>query len=271
MQEVEDGLTHQKEEFAIKIQGLAMRREELARKEGRLRESLGKFDKFLKENDAKRTRAQKKSLDERRVREQKEDEITVLRTNMAELTDVRERQGRSVETNLAYQRYLELLLETVEEFSEVKDIIARFDTLAATNSALLDRAREAQERTERDRSGFVHSTEEKNTTILNQNNEIAKLQSKLEHLQSRTTKLQSECDQTINNATQKSLLLGQIKMATNNLFQLVKSHVNNRLVATGSTVVQLEKIQQFILDLTNITSDMGGRGGGGGGGGMGVV
>lgn len=45
---MENGLNQQKEEFAMKIESLAQRREELARKETQLKESLMKFDKFLK-------------------------------------------------------------------------------------------------------------------------------------------------------------------------------------------------------------------------------
>ncbi|TPX70847.1 hypothetical protein SpCBS45565_g01435 [Spizellomyces sp. 'palustris'] len=159
MLEVENGLNQQKEEFAMKIESLAQRREELARKETQLKESLMKFDKFLKENDAKRTRAIKKSHEERKTREQKEVEILSLRDNMGKLSSKKDRQLKNVDTNLAYQRYLESVLENVEEFGEVKDIIGRFDTLAATNAELLDRAREAQDKTEKDRMAFLHSTE----------------------------------------------------------------------------------------------------------------
>ncbi|KAJ3048948.1 Cilia- and flagella-associated protein 73 [Rhizophlyctis rosea] len=264
MLEVENGLNHQKDEFAMKMEALAQRREELARKEQQLKESLNKFDKALKENGAKRTRALKKSLDERKTREQKEQEIIVLKDNAQALTVKKDRQGKSVETNLSYQRYLESVLESVEEFGEVKDIIARFDTLAATNAELMERAREAQEKTERDRVVFLHETEEKNNVILNYNNEIAKLQTKLEESQSRSARCQAEWDLTMKNASQKSLLLGQVKMATNNLFNLVKSHLNNRVGGTTDTLTQLDKIQQFILDLTEITVDMQERGGGGG-------
>ncbi|KAJ3285273.1 hypothetical protein HK104_009578, partial [Borealophlyctis nickersoniae] len=48
--------------------------------------------------------------------------------------------------------------------------------------------------------------------------------------------------------------------ATNNLFNLVKAHLNNRLNNTNDTLTQLEKIQQFILDLTQITTEMQGGG-----------
>jgi hypothetical protein len=79
MLEVENGLQKQKEEFSMKMESLSQRREELARKEAQLKESLLKFDKFLQENDAKRLRAIKKAIEERKVKDQKEQEITELK------------------------------------------------------------------------------------------------------------------------------------------------------------------------------------------------
>ena len=55
---------HFVQEFQMKMEGLQQRREELERKEQQLKESLLKFDKFLKENDMKRARAMKKTKDE---------------------------------------------------------------------------------------------------------------------------------------------------------------------------------------------------------------
>jgi hypothetical protein len=60
---------------------------------------------------------------------------------------------------LTFQRYLESILENVADFGEVKDIISRFDTLAATNQELLDRSKKAQEKTEKDRSEYLARTE----------------------------------------------------------------------------------------------------------------
>ena len=48
MLEVENGLSQQKDEFSMKMDSLKQRREELSRKETQLKESLLKFDKFLK-------------------------------------------------------------------------------------------------------------------------------------------------------------------------------------------------------------------------------
>ncbi|KAH6590862.1 hypothetical protein BASA61_005073 [Batrachochytrium salamandrivorans] len=217
MLEVETGLQKQKEEFSMKMESLTQRREELARKESQLKDSLLKFDKFLKENDAKRMRALKKSMDERKLREQKELEIGVLKSSITDLGDRKDRQGNAVD--------------------------------------IIERARTAQERTEKDRQAFLSSSEEKNNVILGRNNEVARLQTKLEEVQIKSAKWQAELDQMIKNATQKSLLLGQVKMATSNLFNIVKLHLDNRLSSTPDVLEQLDKIDQFIVDLNQITAD----------------
>ena len=60
---------------------------------------------------------------------------------------------------MTFQRYLESILENVQDFGEVKDIISRFDTLSATNQELLDRSKKAQEKTEKDRAEYLARTE----------------------------------------------------------------------------------------------------------------
>ncbi|KAJ3017384.1 UNVERIFIED_CONTAM: Cilia- and flagella-associated protein 73 [Siphonaria sp. JEL0065] len=130
------------------------------------------------------------------------------------------------ETQLTYQKFLESVLETTEQFGEVKDIISRFDTLAATIQELIDHVREAQDRTERDRATLINSTE------------VVK---PLPH----PPRLRCE-----------TLELGQIKMAATNMFSIVKTHLNSKLETTTDTMVQLDKIQQFMIDLNAISAEL---------------
>ena len=62
----------------MKMESIQQRREELERKEYTLKESLLKFDKFLKENDAKKNRAVKKANAERDAKLQRMQEIGAL-------------------------------------------------------------------------------------------------------------------------------------------------------------------------------------------------
>ncbi|KAI9176031.1 hypothetical protein H9P43_006395 [Blastocladiella emersonii ATCC 22665] len=262
IQDLEAGLTREKDEFRIRMDMLAQRREELTRKEGMLGDSLTKFEKFLKDNDAKRNRAVKKAHEERKFREAKELEIARLKDQVAQLSRVRVRQERQVRQGMHYQRYLESILEVAEGFSEIRDLLSRFDTLSMTNAELVDRARVAQDRNEAERQAFQARGEEKNTTILNLNNTIATLKLRLEELEARSAAWQLAIERSMHGARQKSLELGQVRMATNNLFNLVKLHLNNRVTSTTKALDQLDKIQQFILDLSEIIQlDRAGEGG----------
>ncbi|KAJ7374089.1 Coiled-coil domain-containing protein 42 [Desmophyllum pertusum] len=107
----------------------------------------------------------------------------------------------------------------------------------------------------RKKGRLVKFTEEKNNEILNYNNQLAHLQTQLEKAQSVAVKWESQWTHIQNTAAKKTLLLGRIKMATHNLFMLVNRHLKQNTVIE-LTEKQLEKIQVFIQDLTQITNEI---------------
>ena len=106
MLEVENGLNQQKDEFSMTIDSLKQRREELSRKEGQLKDSLLKFDKFLKENNAKRTRAIRKSLEEKKLKEAKEEELIYLKNDLTRLAGIRNKQVVATEKSILEFRFM---------------------------------------------------------------------------------------------------------------------------------------------------------------------
>jgi len=258
MNEVEQALSAQKEEFQMKMESLQQRREELERKEHQLKESLLKFDKFLLENDSKRSRAIKKAHDERELRRAKEIDIVRLKGEMEELLAERDRYQKKLEKNSVFQKYMERVQESTDEFSEVRDIMARYDTLVATHLDLLERDQKNQDAIEEEKSRLSRFTEEKNNEILNCNNQLAELQTRLDKAQSKAVRWESKWAHIQNTAAKRTLMLGRIKIATHNLYQLVNKHLKQQLpgVQIDDTSAQLEKIQIFIQDLSQITQEI---------------
>lgn len=257
MSEVEQALSSQKEEFQMKMESLQQRREELERKEHQLKESLLKFDKFLLENDSKRARAIKKSHDERELRKQKEKDIVRLKGDIQTLTEERERYQKKLERNGVFQKYMESVQEATDEFSEVREIMARYDTLVATHVDLLERDQQNQDAIEMEKSRLARFTEEKNNEVLNCNNQLAELQMRLDVAQSKAVKWESKWAHIQNTAAKRTLLLGRIKIATHNLYQLVNKHLKQPAAhAEHDTLSQLDKIQTFIQDLSQITQEI---------------
>lgn len=289
--EVEHALSAQKEEFSMKMEGLAQRRQELESKEQDLKMSLMKFDRFLRDNDSKKNRALKKAKDERNMIKQKEQDIVDLQAECRDLEQERDKFKKRLEKYRIYQSYLERVLDLSDEFSELREVMARYDTLIATHNDLLSREQKNQIIMEKEKQKFNRFTEEKNTEILHYNNQLAQLQSRLDKAQSEAVKWESKWTHIQNTAAKKTLLLGQIKIAIHNLYQLVQRHARNQrsgdghddledeeqletsksktdkvgrgtsanIAAAGSTEVtanQLDKIQAFIQDLTQIAADI---------------
>lgn len=255
MAEVEQALAAQKEEFQMKMESLQQRREELERKEYQLKDSLLKFDKFLKENDSKRARAVKKANDERELKKQKDKEIERVRDETDTHSNQKDKLHTKLERYTIFHQYMDKVLEAGEEFHEIRDIIARWDTLKATHQDLLERDQKNQDRVEKQRQDLMKYMEEKENQVLNYNNQLSGLQTRLDAAQSDAVKWESSWNHIKNTAAKKTLLLGRIKMATHNLYQLVKSH-QNQVDDVEETTDQLSQIQIFVQDLSQITSEI---------------
>ena len=79
MQEVQQQLDRKKEEFRARMQRCQEKEVDLAARQEDIKEQVRKFDKFLKDNDAKRVRADRKVQEERKARDQKENEKLEVR------------------------------------------------------------------------------------------------------------------------------------------------------------------------------------------------
>ena len=132
--------------------------------------------------------------------------------------------------------FMQKVLDSSEEFSEVREIIDRYSTLVATHLDLLEREQQNQDASEQEKARLVRFTEEKNNQILHYNNQLgtlwiyfytfliavflAQLQTRLDKAQSNAVKWESKWTHIQNTAAKKTLLLGRIKIATHNLYQV---------------------------------------------------
>ena len=121
------------QDFHVKMEGLQQRKEELERKELQLAESLLRFDRFLKENDARRRRALKKAEDERDLTTVKSKEIRALRDDLAILKQRQQRQLEAIKKNELYFKFLKLVTDKTPDFADIGEILGRYATLSSTN------------------------------------------------------------------------------------------------------------------------------------------
>ena len=76
---------------------------------------------------------------------------------------------------------------------------------------------------------------------------MSSLQAKLEQARNLTLQRESEWNTIQTTAAEKTLLLGQIKMSTHNLFSHIKKYKGDKISDKEvDTLEQLEKIKEFI-------------------------
>lgn len=158
-----------------------------------------------------------------------------LETQLEELLSRRGLLNTKLDKHEIFATFMEKVLDSSEEFSEVREIIDRYNTLVATHLDLLDREQNNQvcfefflsvddnffkDNSEQERTRLLRFTEEKNNQILHYNNQLAQLQTKLDKAQSNAVKWESKWTHIQNTAAKKTLLLGRIKIATHNLYQV---------------------------------------------------
>ncbi|KAJ1504073.1 Cilia- and flagella-associated protein 73 [Coelomomyces lativittatus] len=254
IQDTENELENQKSVFNYRMEALGERRKILKKSKEKLNDDIIKLGQYLKENDVKCTRAIKKAVGERKSIEIKDKEIYQLRKLISQLNDAKSLQDESLKKGQAYQHFLESVLEFSDGFPDLNDLIIRFEALQATKDELKSRSKLVQDLYEKEQMKFQAWIEEKKNHLLQQNNTISQLTEKLDILKHQSEYWLMKIEASVSSAAKKSLEVGQIQTATNNLFHLVKSHRQQRISHTSSSLLQLEKVQKFILDLTEILS-----------------
>lgn len=259
MLEVENALAVEKEEFQLKVESLNQRKQDLEKKEVQLKESVIKFDKFLKENDAKLSRAVKKAEDERELQKVKQKEIERLKEETKKQTKLKEKYIKKVANYQKYNKFLERTVESTDEFQEIREIIDRYETLTVNYKDLRDIQNDNEESVNQKRRDLNTYQNNKNYQVLNMNNELSDLQMALDEAQNKTHKAENEWNHIQSTAAGKTLLIGEIRMAIRNLYDLVVSHHQKKDADVDEDLTadeQLKRVQEFVNDLVKITTEL---------------
>ncbi|XP_006874087.1 PREDICTED: coiled-coil domain-containing protein 42B [Chrysochloris asiatica] len=251
------GLKAQKEIFQNKMAALQQRREQLEQKEQELKGSFFRFDKFLQDSEARRSRVLNRAREERQRAGRQEAEALRLRAQLEELQRERARLQLRVERLAPFARLLEQVLEQLPEFQEVTELVARFDGLADTQAVLRRTEREQLAELEAARARLQRLRDTWQDEVLRQSQQRAQLQERLEQAQERTLHWESKWIQIQNTAAEKTLLLGRARMAALSLFQVVSQHQKQPpALDLEDTEGQLEQVKVFIQDLSSILASL---------------
>ncbi|XP_072792146.1 cilia- and flagella-associated protein 73 isoform X2 [Taeniopygia guttata] len=112
-----------------------------------------------------------------------------------------------------------LRFDSFLKFQDVPAMLVHFGVLAGVRAALAREAEAGQEQLAQGRAQLQRYRQESSTQLLGTRNELARLQARLEAARRDGLQWESRWTHIQNTAIQKTLLLGQIKLAVLNLFQ----------------------------------------------------
>ncbi|XP_042193561.1 coiled-coil domain-containing protein 42 homolog isoform X2 [Callorhinchus milii] len=255
--QLEEALGNQKEEFEAKMDSLKFRRQELKYKEGELKEQIVKFEKFLKENDSKRKRAYNKANMEQELIKQKERDILKLLQEMDRIIQQNIKLKKKLQKYAIYLNYMEQVTQLSEEFQEPTVAKARFETLIITRDDLLMSEGENQAAIKEIKNRLTKFVKQKSNDILMYNNDLTNKQNQLERAKMHTMKLEASWTVIQNTAAKRTLVLGTVRMAVQNLHNIVKKEQGLLMECpVGEINGQLDTIQQYLLDLKEMLIDI---------------
>ena len=172
MREVDQALELMKEEYKRRMDFCDERRIQFESKQTKMRDNVIKFEKFIQENDAKRQRAELKMKQEKKIYDQKCQELNFLLERVKDLKNDQQAIVDEVRLWSPYSQFLTTFLEsnTDQGFEEISDILKRYWTLRTSNESLLLNVRQQENEvgdirtklqilmTEKENSGLVNNS-----------------------------------------------------------------------------------------------------------------
>ncbi len=203
MREVDESLELMKQEYKRRMDACEERREHFEAKQTKMREQVLKFEKYIRENDAKRHRAELKSKQEHKLYEQKCNELSTLLNSIDNLKLQESNLVKELDTQNKYTFYLETILEYVDGFDEIGDILKRYDNLKNSNSDLMQQVQDKEQESDKLSHDLRILQEDQQNQILVNNSALQSYQKDLESVKG-ITKVEKE-EQDRHNDRSKSV------------------------------------------------------------------
>ncbi|KAJ3151414.1 hypothetical protein HDU86_006114 [Geranomyces michiganensis] len=227
MQAVQAELEKRRLEFAKRMADCKERQEGLRAKQKQIRDRVTKFEKFLKENDAKRQRANLKAQTEKKLREQKEQELYTLQRQLHQEQLKYSNIQHLIKKYQIYESYLQGVVDILPpdylDVNEphINDILMRHKTLVETNEDLMGAVQTSQDDIESEQARLGELVKDKNDLILVHNSTLGTQQKRLDRIKQECAYLEQRLEERDNTGKERMRMLSESKLAINNIFNRI--------------------------------------------------
>ncbi|XP_013188342.1 coiled-coil domain-containing protein 42 homolog [Amyelois transitella] len=227
--------------------------EELRQKEMMLKESFISFNKFIRENQEKRERAERKMAADAEVLERKTRETDAMRERVLEMEEVKALMEKQVKDYTIYEDYLMAVVHSHPEFKQPLDVLNRYEALAAAKSTLAERQERDLEMLENARQEIANLTEEKKLFIMGLNNTLANLRWRYDKVRNRVIKWELALNRLKETAARRHVELCHVKSAIWSLYTKICKQKGLTIdVKPSDFEQQLVVIMRALLELRRI-------------------
>ncbi|KAK2837325.1 hypothetical protein Q5P01_014537 [Channa striata] len=181
-----------------------------------------------------------------------EEELQRLKKEYSELQKRKKELELQVKRHCVYRHYMERVLK-MTTFEDVESLSGQLENLFHFRDKLYKKGNEAQERANQQREKLVTLKDQHQLMHLQKDNKLSQLKTELEETLCETLLWERRWNHIHDIAATKTLLLGQIKMATVNLFEMAGGKLEGEeCVNINDTEKQLDRIMTFIEDQEDI-------------------
>ncbi|XP_073948639.1 coiled-coil domain-containing protein 42 like-2-like isoform X2 [Choristoneura fumiferana] len=211
--DADEKLAQKREEEARNRAAMDLKWAELRSKELLLKESFISFNKFIRENQEKRDRAERKMAADEEALERKSRETDAMRMRVQEMEEVKLMMEKQVKDYTIYEDYLMAVVHKYPEFKQPLDVLNRYEALAAAKNTLADRQERDLEMLESARQEIAALTEEKKLFIMGLNNTLANLRWQYDKVRNRVIKWELALHRLKETAAKRHVELCHVKSA----------------------------------------------------------
>ncbi|NXF88324.1 CC42M protein, partial [Eubucco bourcierii] len=255
--EVERALQSQREEFQQRMEQLAQHWQQLGQREKQHRDVALKYDAFLKGLSARQEQALQRADKERAQAAEQGAKAASLHRELQGLLQHRDRLTLRLQRLQGFSDYLQAVLARAGQFQDVLAMLAHFEALSRPWATLAREAEGEQEQLAQDWAQLQQHQEEVDSKLLSTSNEVPQLDACLEAVPHDAIQKESCWAHVQSMATQRTLRLGQIKLAVLNLFQLTTTWLEvPGDTALEDTEAQLNTVLLCMQDLAAICAEL---------------
>lgn len=238
--------------------GLASRWDAAIEKHNQVQENIPKFNGYYKDSFAKKERAHVQEIREKDHCNVKDRELSRLHKEKTKLEEIKKEQDERLEKFSIFKVYLNRVKQSAQgEYGDLREIIDRYAVLSEARGNLLGRTESIRESVQRRQKALERDILMKSNEVLAYRNFLSELMDYQASLHEQVLQLEDNLIRIKTTAAQRTLIIGQIKMAIRNLYLQVCKHMHRAVrITPDDTLGQLLDIRISVREMYKLAKDI---------------